>query len=108
MAKAHQGMTGQIRYAKWLSYRMSRVELLCFVGLFGFVFLLTESAPFLGGALLTTLTAMKHSKLCKESESQPDIGKKESSMKLDIEEQDKLNAYDAGKLKPSSHLNKER
>jgi hypothetical protein len=76
IAKAHQGMTGQIRYAKWFSYWMSRVELLCFAGLFAFVFLLTGSAPFLGGALLTTLTATKHSKLCKETEtqSQPDIG----------------------------------
>lgn len=69
VAKAHKGMSGQIRYEKWLSYYMSRVELLSFAGLFVAVYLFTGSAPFLGGALLTTVTALKHSKMCQKKES---------------------------------------
>lgn len=66
-AKEHQGVSGQVRYERWLSYHVSSVELLSFAVLFVIVYLLTGSMSFLGGAVLTAVTGLKHSKLSRTS-----------------------------------------
>ncbi len=71
IAKEHRGLSGQIRYEKWLSYRISFVELLSFAVLFLVVYLFTGSTVFLGGAVITALTGLTHSKHCiKEKKGQ--------------------------------------
>ncbi len=74
IAKDHRGMSGQIRYEKWLSYHISLVELLCFAVLFAVVYLFTGSASFLGAAVLTALTGTKHLKLSREPEERSQQG----------------------------------
>ena len=65
MAKEHQGITGQIRYERWLTYHISAVELISFAIVFLIVYLLTGSVSFLVGSALLVVTAFKHQKLSK-------------------------------------------
>jgi hypothetical protein len=58
--KNSRGVEGQIRYASWLSYRMSKVELLGFALLYLAVYFLFRRPFFLGGAVTATLTAVYH------------------------------------------------
>jgi hypothetical protein len=65
VAKEHQGLSGQIRHARWLTYQMSVVDLMGFAIVFVIVYLFTGSVPFLGGSFLLVTTAFKHGKLGK-------------------------------------------
>ncbi len=71
-AMAHQGMSGQIRYEQWLSYRLSAAEFFCFAGLFLIVGLFTGSISFLGGAVMTDITALKHRRLSRKVRREAD------------------------------------
>ncbi|MGC9367171.1 MAG: hypothetical protein ACP5FK_09080 [bacterium] len=64
-AKRNRGLSGNIVYQRWFSYRISAVELVLFAGLFMFIYLLTGSISFLGGTAFTLITATKHYKFSK-------------------------------------------
>jgi hypothetical protein len=56
----HEGVSGNIQYERWLSYRLSAVSLAGFSTLFLLTFLLTGSAFVLGGSVSCLLLAVKH------------------------------------------------
>lgn len=58
-AKKHRGISGQVRYDRWFTYRMSFVELFGFAVVFLIVFLFTGSYSFLGGSVLVGFGALK-------------------------------------------------
>ena len=64
-ANKQKGLSGNIVYQRWFSYRISAVELILFAGLFVLIYLLTGSLSFLGGATFTFITAAKHYKISK-------------------------------------------
>lgn len=55
-----QGLKGRIEYPRWLSLRLSAVEILGFAVLFLIVFLISGSWFFVGGALSCLVTGLKH------------------------------------------------
>ena len=63
----HGGVEGQIRYKKWLSYRLSASELYTISALFLLIALLTFSLFFLGGAIACLATAIRHGRLAKKT-----------------------------------------
>jgi hypothetical protein len=73
-ANKHQGISGQVRYERWLSYRLSAVELLCFAAVFLIVYLFTGSVSFLGGSILTASTGLRHLKRSKRKTVKDCIG----------------------------------
>jgi hypothetical protein len=58
--KKTPGLTGKIEYPRWLSLRLSSVEIMGFAALFFLVFLGTGSWFFVGGSLSCLLTGLKH------------------------------------------------
>jgi len=56
----HQGISGKIRYAKWLTYQISAAEFLGYSGVFLIGYIWTGSATFLGGIVCILVTAAKH------------------------------------------------
>jgi hypothetical protein len=71
-ASNHQGVSGQIRYGKWLAYRISAVELFSFAGVFLIVYLFTGSISFLGGSVLTAITGLRHLKMSRKTAKEND------------------------------------
>jgi hypothetical protein len=59
-AKNHEGISGQVVYKRWLSYRISFVELTAFAVLFLIGFLITGALPLLGGSVLAEGVAVRH------------------------------------------------
>ena len=55
-----QGLRGRIEYPRWLSLRLSAVEILGFAVLFLVAFLISGNWFFIGGAVSCLLTGMKH------------------------------------------------
>ncbi len=55
-----QGLKGRIEYPRWLSLRLSAVEILGFAVLFLVAFLVSGNWFFIGGALSCLLTGLKH------------------------------------------------
>jgi hypothetical protein len=55
-----QGLKGRIEYPRWLSLRLSAVEILGFAALFLVAFLISGNWFFIGGALSCLLTGLKH------------------------------------------------
>jgi hypothetical protein len=55
-----RGLKGKIEYPRWLSLRLSSVEILGFAAMFLVAFLLCGSWFFAGGALACLLTGLKH------------------------------------------------
>jgi len=55
-----QGLRGRIEYPRWLSLRLSAVEILGFAVLFLVAFLISGSWFFVGGATSCLLTGIKH------------------------------------------------
>lgn len=62
-ARNHRGISGQIRYENWLSYKLSGIDLLSFACVFLVVFIFTGSLSFLGGSFMTAMAGLKHLKL---------------------------------------------
>lgn len=54
------GLKGKIEYPRWLSLKLSSVEILGFAVLFLFAFFVSGSWFFVGGALSCFLTGLKH------------------------------------------------
>ncbi len=65
-AQRSDGMDGTLRYAQWLSYRLSMVELLAFAGLFLLFFWMTDRWFFVGGAITTFLGALSHARYARK------------------------------------------
>jgi hypothetical protein len=65
------GLKGRIEYPRWLSLRLSSVEILGFAVLFLVAFLLSASWFFAGGALACLLTGIKHREWAAEADSAP-------------------------------------
>jgi len=63
----HQGISGKIRYAKWLTYQMSAVEFLCFSGVFLIGYIWTGSVTFLGGIVCVLITAAEHARISRRA-----------------------------------------
>ena len=55
-----KGLRGRIEYPRWLSLRLSAVEILGFAVLFLVAFLISGSWFFIGGAISCLLTGVKH------------------------------------------------
>jgi hypothetical protein len=55
-----RNLTGKIEYPRWLSLRLSSVEVLGFSGLFLLAFLISGSWFFVGGVASCLLTGLKH------------------------------------------------
>ena len=55
-----QGLKGRIEYPRWLSLRLSAVEILGFAALFLVAFLISGNWFFIGGSLSCLLTGLKH------------------------------------------------
>jgi hypothetical protein len=66
-ANKHRGISGQIRYERWLAYRLSAVELFSFAGVFLVVFLFTGSVSFLGGSILTANTGWRDLRMSRKT-----------------------------------------
>ncbi|HSJ85734.1 MAG TPA: hypothetical protein VK909_00900, partial [Anaerolineales bacterium] len=66
-ARRHGGMDGQITYRKWFSYRISANDLYISATIFLLVALLTYSLFFLGGAIMSYTTGLKHARLAKRA-----------------------------------------
>ncbi len=64
------GVDGQISYRKWLSYRISALELYTFSILFLIVSVLHSSPFFLGGAIMCAGTGFKHGRLAIKTTSE--------------------------------------
>lgn len=60
-------MDGQITYRKWFSYRISANDLYISATIFLLVALLTYSLFFLGGAIMSYTTGLKHARLAKRA-----------------------------------------
>jgi hypothetical protein len=58
--KAARGLRGKIEYPRWLSLRLSSVEILAFSALFLVAFLMTGSWFFVGGVASCLITGLKH------------------------------------------------
>jgi len=58
--RAAGGLTGQIKYSRWLILKLSAVELFSFSGLFLVISLLLASWLFLGGAVSCLFTGWQH------------------------------------------------
>jgi hypothetical protein len=56
----NRGLKGRVEYPRWLSLKLSSVEVLGFAVLFLLAFLLSGSWFFIGGALSCLLTGLKH------------------------------------------------
>jgi len=72
-AYKNQGVSGQVQYKQWLSYRMASLKMITYSFFFLFVYFLSGSISFLGGAVLTASTGLKFSRLSmthKEKDSQ--------------------------------------
>lgn len=54
------GVTGRVEYARWLTLRISAVELITLAGLFFAAFLVVRSYLVLGGAVFTLATGLQH------------------------------------------------
>ena len=63
------GLTGKIEYARWVTLRLSSVEMLSFAALFLLIFLVTGSWFFLGGVLRTLAEGLKHIRLARKARS---------------------------------------
>ncbi|MGB8226663.1 MAG: hypothetical protein WCE45_07380 [Sedimentisphaerales bacterium] len=73
-ALKHRGISGQIRYEKWLSYRLSAVELFSFATVFLIVCLFTGSVSFFGGSCFTACTGLNHLKMSKKAAREKSAG----------------------------------
>ena len=65
-AKNHRGISGQICYEKWLSYKISGIEFLSFACVYLVVFILTGSISFLGGSAFTASSGLQHLETCRK------------------------------------------
>ena len=63
------GLTGKIEYARWVTLRLSSVEMVSFAVLFLLIFFVTGSWFFLGGALRTFAEGVKHIRLARKARS---------------------------------------
>ena len=63
------GVSGQISYKKWFSYRVSAFELYLYFGLFLIVAALESSPFFLGGAIMCFGNGFKHNRLAKKAKA---------------------------------------
>jgi hypothetical protein len=55
-----QGLRGRVEYPRWLSLRLSAVEILGFAALFLVAFFISANWFFIGGAVSCLLTGLKH------------------------------------------------
>lgn len=55
-----EGARGKIEYARWLTLRLSAVELLTLAGFFGLVALASGGWAFFGGAAFNLITGLQH------------------------------------------------
>jgi hypothetical protein len=62
-ARHSQGISGRIRYAQWLVYKVSAIQLLGFAAIFAFLFALTDNWFFVGGTVKCLVEALKHWRL---------------------------------------------
>jgi hypothetical protein len=67
------GVKGHIRYARWLSLRLSSIELFSFGIMFLMVYLFSGSLAILGGAVSCLLTALRHLLLSKGNVVQEEL-----------------------------------
>ncbi len=63
----HEGISGKIHYAKWLTYQISAVEFLGFSGVFLIGYIWTGSVTFLGGIVFILATAEEHSRMSRQA-----------------------------------------
>ena len=59
-AKEGQGLAGRLEQSRWLTLKLSSVELLSFAALYLIVFLISGSWFFAGGALMCASSAVRH------------------------------------------------
>lgn len=59
-AREGEGLSGRLAQSRWLTLKLSAVEMLTFAALYLIVFLLTGSWFFVGGAVMCTLSAVRH------------------------------------------------
>jgi hypothetical protein len=78
-AKEGKGVRGKIEYSRWLSFRLSAVEFICFSGLFVISFIITGSYFLLGGAVTCFLNGLKHAILAGKERRSVDEGEEGSS-----------------------------
>ena len=69
--RKHGGLEGDVKYRKWLSYRISASEFYVYAMLFLVIAALTYSPFFLGGAIMCLGTGFKHSRLANKAKSTP-------------------------------------
>jgi hypothetical protein len=62
-AMSHEGIGGRISYERWYSYRLSAIDLAAYAGVFALVAILTGSVAFVGGSVVTGITAYEHYRL---------------------------------------------
>jgi len=71
-ARSSQGISGQIRYAQWLTYQISSVQLMGFAVIYALSFCLTENWFFAGGSLKCLAEAIKHWRLSRRHRTDND------------------------------------
>jgi hypothetical protein len=70
-ARHSMGVSGQIRYARWLSLRMSGADFFGYGLLFMTIYLFTGSLIILGGAIACLLIGIKHQLMSMKSSTPP-------------------------------------
>lgn len=63
LMKSDDSIKGRIEYRKWLTLRVSAIELLSFGGFYFLLYLLDKSSFFLGGAVACVVTGIQHFRL---------------------------------------------
>jgi hypothetical protein len=71
-ARKSQGVNGQIRYAQWLTYQLSSVQIMGFAVIYFFSFCLTENWFFVGGSLKCCVVAIQHWRLSRKHRAKRD------------------------------------
>lgn len=65
------GVEGQLAYRKWLSYRLSALEMFAFSTLFLFIAVIAYSPFFLGGAIMCCGLGFRHQRMSARAKSHP-------------------------------------
>lgn len=73
LMRSDDSIKGRIEYRKWLTLRVSAIELLSFGGLYFLLYLLDRSWFFLGGAVACAITGVQHLKLSAEERKKPPV-----------------------------------
>lgn len=71
LMRSEDSIKGRVEYRKWLTLRLSSIELISFGGFYFLIFLLDRSTFFLGGAVACAVTGVQHFRLSVEERKKP-------------------------------------